>query len=155
MFRSRRCSNLSLLVVCLLVFLPALAASGHSQTTKTKEKSCGDYDTQAQMNECAARQANEADAALNAVYRELLNKLKDNKTATAKIVAAQNAWVTFRDAELAADWPVGKDENPNAHYGSVHPFCFYEELASMTLERVRKLRAYLHPEEGDVCAYGP
>jgi uncharacterized protein YecT (DUF1311 family) len=39
-----------------------------------------------------------------------------------KVVAAEKAWIAFRDAELAAEWPVPEGENPNALYGSVHPF---------------------------------
>jgi uncharacterized protein YecT (DUF1311 family) len=92
------------------------------------EKPCGDYGTQSEMNDCAAREAHEADEALNATYKQLLVRLRDDKTATARVVAAEKAWVIFRDAELAADWPVADGENPNLLYGSVHPFCYYNEL---------------------------
>jgi uncharacterized protein YecT (DUF1311 family) len=145
------------LCLCILLILFGLTSWGLAQTNKASKKPCGsgEHDTQLEMNECAAREAKEADRTLNATFQKLLNKLKDDKVATAKVVAAENAWIAFRDAELAADWPVDERENPNARYGSVHPFCYYEELASMTRERVRKLRMYMLHEEGDVCAYGP
>jgi uncharacterized protein YecT (DUF1311 family) len=106
------------------------------------------------MNDCAAREAKKADEALNATYRELLSKIKQNKTATEKVVAAERSWIVFRDAELAAKWPVPEGENPNMLYGSVHPLCYYNEYAVMTRERVKTLNELMRNEEGDVCSSG-
>lgn len=133
-------------------FVLGLAAVSHSQTTKVPEKACGDFDTQAEMNDCAAQRAQEADAELDRVYRALLDKIKDDKTAEAKMIAAEKAWIAFRDAELAAEWPVAAGEDPNVTYGSVHPFCYYTERAAMTTQRVETLRQMMHHEEGDVCS---
>lgn len=126
----------------------------HAQGEKTPIENCGDLATQRDMNDCAAAEAHKADVALNAAYRELLSKLKDNKTATEKVVAAQRAWIVFRDAELGAEWPVGKGENPNLLYGSVHPLCYYNELARMTRERAKTLKSLMTSQEGDVCSSG-
>jgi len=117
------------------------------------EKPCGDYGTQSELNDCAAREAHEADEALNATYKQLLVRLQDDKTATARVVAAEKAWVIFRDAELAADWPAADGENPNLLYGSVHPFCYYNELAALTSARSKTLSDRMrHEQEGDVCS---
>jgi uncharacterized protein YecT (DUF1311 family) len=124
-----------------------------ARAAKMPEKQCGDYGTQSEMNDCAAREAHKADEALNSTYRDLLGKLKSDKTATARMVAAEKAWIAFRDAELAADWPVADGENPNLLYGSVHPFCYYNELTALTLERLKTLSNRMkHEEEGDVCS---
>jgi uncharacterized protein YecT (DUF1311 family) len=106
------------------------------------------------MNDCAAAEAKRADAALNATYRDLLNKVKENRTASQKVVTAEKAWIVFRDAELAAEWPVAEGENPNFLYGSVHPLCYFNELATMTWERVKTLKNLMRNEEGDVCSSG-
>jgi len=125
----------------------------YAQSANASEKQCGDYLTQTEMNECAAMQAHKADEALNSTYRTLLSKLKGDKTATARVVAAEKAWIVFRDAELAADWPIADGENPNVLYGSIHPFCYYHELARLTLERLKTLSDRMrHEEEGDVCS---
>jgi uncharacterized protein YecT (DUF1311 family) len=136
------------------IFLFGSVSPSHAQGVKTPIEICGNLHAQSDMNECAAMEANKADAALNATYRELLSKVRENKTATDKVVAAEKAWIVFRDAELAAEWPVSKGENHNALYGSVHPLCYYNELAAMTWERVKALKELMRNEEGDVCSSG-
>ncbi len=106
------------------------------------------------MNDCAAKEAKKADAALNVTYQRLVSQIKDNKTALEKLVTAEKAWIVFRDAELAAEWPVPEGESPNLLYGSVHPFCYSNEFTSMTLRRVTTLKELMAREEGDVCASG-
>lgn len=139
-----------LAVLCLMATLGAT----HAQDDKTPIETCGNLHTQAEMNDCAATEAKKADDALNVAYRKLLSKVKQNKTATEKLIAAEKAWVAFRDAELAAEWPVAEGENPNLLYGSVHPLCYYNELATMTWQRVKTLRDLMRNEEGDVCSSG-
>ena len=80
---------------------------------QSQSKPCGESGTQAEMNQCAAREAKAADQHLNAVYRAMLSKLKSNKIATQKLIAAQRAWIAFRDADLGAMWPIESGENPN------------------------------------------
>lgn len=142
---------------CLLSWLIVLGllavSSGNAQSTAKKHKPCGDYGTQSEMNQCAAEEAKSADDALNRTYREFLAKLKGDETATTRAIAAEKAWIAFRDAELASDWPVANGENPNIQYGSVHPFCYYNELAALTWDRIRVLRGRMkREEEGDVCS---
>ena len=97
-FRSSRT-----LITCLSVlFLLGCGSLIQAQTEKAPVENCGDLPTQSEMNDCAAREAKKADAALNATYRELLQKIKEDKTATEKVVIAEKAWIAFRDAELAA-----------------------------------------------------
>ncbi len=67
--------------VILLIFVHVNFS--YAQAAKEPEKQCGDYGTQSGMNECAAREAHKAEDALNSAYRDLLNKLTGDKTATA------------------------------------------------------------------------
>ena len=136
--------------MCLLGYV---IVSNAQDEEKVIER-CGNLHTQAEMNDCAASEARKADVALNATYQELLSRVRENKTDREKVVAAEKAWVIFRDAELAAEWPVAEGENPNILYGSVHPFCYSLELATMTWDRVKTLKDLMQNEEGDVCGSG-
>ena len=139
----------------ILVALSLLGSAclSDAQLDKVAIESCGNLHTQSEMNDCAAREAHKADDALNSTYQEVLGKLKSDKTATARMVAAEKAWIAFRNAELAADWPVADGANPNLLYGSVHPFCYYNERTALTLERLKTLSDRMrHKEEGDVCS---
>lgn len=114
----------------ILVALSLLGSAclSYAQLDQATLESCGSLHTQSEMNDCAAREAHKADDALNSAHQEVLGRLKSDKTATARMVAAEKAWIAFRDAELAADWPVADGANPNLSYGSVHPFCYYNAL---------------------------
>jgi hypothetical protein len=37
-------------------------------------------------------------------------------------------------------------------YGSAYPMCRCADLALLTTQRIEQLQAWLHAEEGDVCA---
>ena len=139
----------------ILVALSLLGSACLSvaQLDRAAVESCGSLHTQSEMNDCAASEAHKADDALNSTYQEVLGRLKSDKTATARIVAAEKAWIAFRDAELAADWPMADGANPNLLYGSVHPFCYYNTRTALTLERLKTLSDRMkHEEEGDVCS---
>jgi len=118
---------------------------------QSKSRPCGESGTQAEMNQCAAMEAKAADRHLNEVYRAMLSKLKSNKIATQKLIAAQRAWIAFRDADLGAMWPIESGENPNQLYGSVHPFCYYLALTEITEQRTKELQQRSVHLEGDVC----
>lgn len=139
----------------ILVALSLLGSAclSDAQLDQAAVESCGSLHTQSEINDCAAREARKADDVLNSTYQEVLGKLKSDKTATARMVAAEKAWIAFRDAELAADYPVADGANPNLLYGSVHPFCYYNTRTALTLERLKTLRDRMkHEEEGDVCS---
>ncbi|QRN55773.1 DUF1311 domain-containing protein [Dyella caseinilytica] len=110
--------------------------------------------SQGAMNECASNSYGAADKELNQVYQQVLRKYAKDTVFVAKLKAAQKAWLTFRDAELAARFP----DSDITNYGSVYPMCVNNELEAMTRKRTEELRAWLKgTEEGDVCAgsYSP
>ena len=140
-------------MIIVALSLLGSACLSDAQSVKAAIEDCGNLHTQSEMNDCAAGEAHRAEDALNSTYREVLGKLKSDKTATTRMVAAEKAWIAFRDAELAADWPVADGENPNLLCGSVHPFCYYNKRTALTLERLKTLSDRIkHEEEGDVCS---
>jgi len=68
------------------------------------------------MTVCASAEAKRVDDELNRVYKLLLSKVRGNPVATAKIRAAQRAWVAYRDTYIEAMYPA-KDKQ--AEYGSM------------------------------------
>jgi uncharacterized protein YecT (DUF1311 family) len=65
---------------------------------------CANAPDQASMNECMTKSYKKADEELNALYERIAGRLKggsDTAKARAALVAAQRAWIAFRDAEYA------------------------------------------------------
>ena len=136
---------MSRLPLLLLALLPVAASAA------TPDKACSDSRTQLDLNECAAQEAESADAELNAVYRQVMQKLQGQSVAIDKLRAAQRLWIPLRDADIAARYPVGKDENPRVLYGSMYPMLYSANKAELTRQRTRWLRAtFLDRAEGEL-----
>jgi uncharacterized protein YecT (DUF1311 family) len=76
---------------------PALAAS---VTTAGAPPACAESArTQPEMTACARTDATAADRRLSAAYRELLRYVEGSDRR--RLVAAQRAWLAFRDADCA------------------------------------------------------
>ncbi|MCD9087756.1 lysozyme inhibitor LprI family protein [Stenotrophomonas sp. SY1] len=136
---------MSRLPLLLLALLP-LAASAASPG-----KACDNARTQLEINECAAQEASAADAELNAVYRQVMQQLQGQPVAVEKLRAAQRLWIPLRDADIAARYPVGKDENPRVLYGSMYPMLYSAAKADLTRQRTQWLRAtFIDRAEGDL-----
>jgi uncharacterized protein YecT (DUF1311 family) len=134
---------LSVIVFCLLVTVPRLVA----QNSSPKPPDCLDTaQTQSELNECAGGKATQADQKLNEAYQALLKKYADKAAFIARLLKAQRAWVTFRDAQLEMKFPPGEEA------GSVEPMCYALYKAELTEQRSNELRQWLTGiEEGDVC----
>lgn len=141
----RKCNAFACFAV-LYLCLPCLAQKRHWS------RPCGDYDTQSEMNQCAQDKATAADTKLNEAYAELLAKLKDDAFTRSKVVAAEKAWIAYRDADLAASWPLRPKEDPLLTYGSAHPLCYYTALAEITNQRTSVIQEWMTPREGDICS---
>jgi uncharacterized protein YecT (DUF1311 family) len=101
------------------------------------EDPCPGSHTQAELNGCAARARDRADAELNKVYRELL---KDTGTTErAKLRAAQLAWIKFRDAQC--DY-----ESIGNKGGSIYPMVYGFCLAKVTTARTLHLQEILREQ---------
>jgi uncharacterized protein YecT (DUF1311 family) len=141
-----------LTVISVLIAIISLA-SPTPQSTLTPphgDSHCWDRAmTQFAMDVCASKNAHDADAAMNVVYEQLLKRAPDAE-ARKKLESAQNAWLAYRKAELAAKYPA----DDKMKYGTVYPMCFDLDIVTMTNARTAELKELLVTREGNVCAGG-
>jgi uncharacterized protein YecT (DUF1311 family) len=135
--------------VVMLVFVVLTFSVGQSKKNAAKQSCWHTAKTQAELNECAATDAQKADAELNRIYSALLQKLKNDPTALESLKESERQWLKYRDAQVKALHPHPEEE------GSVHPMCMSSEIAELTTQRIKALQSMMHPVEGDVCAYIP
>ncbi len=106
-------------------------AAQATQEGGQEEDPCPGARTQQDLNRCASRAFQRADAELNELYQQLM---KDAGAAEkAKLRAAQVAWLKFRDAhcEYEAFGNTG---------GSIYPMVYSFCLAEVTGERSKQFR---------------
>lgn len=107
-----------------------------------QEPNCADPQTQADMNQCAARSAREADADLNLIYPQVVayyeqaDRDSESKEGVKRLRAAQRAWIAFRDAQCAVD-------GYEALGGSMESMLVSGCVAEMTKRRANELRSLL------------
>lgn len=132
----RICRSL-LFVACIFGCADALA-----QTTPPPKTPCKqDAQTQVELNNCARRAFEEADAEMNRVYRLYLKDLSgDDAKAREKVRAAQLAWLKYRDAHCLVEAMINEG-------GSIYPLVYSGCLASVTAERTRRMKDSLVESE--------
>lgn len=109
---------------------------------------CNHDGNQMEMNQCAADDYAAADKKLNATWKKLMEKFKNDKTAIAKLKAAQKAWIAFRDAEVDAMFACDEGD-VSVCWGSMYPMLFNGELQSMTETRTERLQKYIDQGLGE------
>jgi len=123
--------------------LCALAFILLSPTAIAEKYDCGDPLTQAAMNACASEIAKKSDAELNALYKQVEQRLEGEKKA--RLVAAQRSWIAFRNAEC-------KFMTSGADGGSIYPMVSNQCFDGLTKKRIEDLKAYLNcPEADSAC----
>lgn len=138
-------------IVTALAAALVLAASAHAQPqpqTQPQLIKCGNASTQTDLNLCADQDYRKSDAQLNAAYKSVTARLKDDQTTLAKLQSAQKAWLFFRDAECAFS-------SGGTTGGSAYPMVLSQCLDKLTQTRTKELRAYLKCEEGDMSCPVP
>jgi uncharacterized protein YecT (DUF1311 family) len=120
---------------CLLSLALLLPSAAHAAP------SCDQAANQAALDQCVGQAYKRSDAELNKVYTAVMGRLKDDQGLSRKLVAAQRAWVAFRDAECG--FQAAATEG-----GSVHSMAVAMCLDDRTRARTNTLRAYLKCEEG-------
>ncbi|GGD92993.1 hypothetical protein GCM10011390_09660 [Aureimonas endophytica] len=138
--RPHRRFTLGAAVLALLV-----AASGGAPAA---EAACGAKATQSDLDACAGAELKRADADLNARYAELVARLGDDQKVKTKLVAAQRAWIGFRDAECAL-------RAAGVEGGSAQPMVVADCRAELTRKRADDLARLLSCEEGDLSCPVP
>ncbi|MBD2456287.1 lysozyme inhibitor LprI family protein [Nostoc sp. FACHB-87] len=127
----------SILTVIGLSANTVVQANTQTQPTKTylaQKPNCNDPQTQLEINICSQLSYQNADKKLNQVYKQLLPKL--SKTRQQKLIAAQLAWIKFRDASC-------EFERSAYEGGSIAPAIYAGCLEEATKQRTQQLREYL------------
>lgn len=97
---------------------------------------CGDKPNQTAMTMCQKAVADQADAEMNRAWTPLYAKMKlrdrDEPDYAAALLAAQRAWLAFRDAEC-------RIESYEWRGGSMQPFTANQCRAAVTRTRTRQL----------------
>jgi uncharacterized protein YecT (DUF1311 family) len=123
---------LSSIILCL--FAASNVAAQNPQTPNP----CEDAQTTVEMRDCAGRDYKQADAELNALYKQLMATLSD-KEHQASLRSAQQAWLKYRDANCEFD----AFENRG---GTIYPVVYTSCLATMTTARTKELREQTEQE---------
>lgn len=108
-------------------------------------QNCADPQTQTDMNICSYQAFQKADAALNAVYKELMGKI--SPSGQASLHKAEKSWIAYRDDQCAF-------ETLGTVGGSINPLAVNQCDTALTVAQTKRLTAQLHCEEGDVSCGG-
>ena len=123
------------LVIATIVFLGSFPC--HSQES-AQYRACMDKAVaQMSMNSCANAEYTRADSEMNGVYQRLLSMAEKVPGATAKIKAAERAWILYRDAYMEALYTA---EDKQLAYGSIYPMEYAEFQTALTREHTKALR---------------
>lgn len=106
-------------------------------------QNCDDPQTQSEMNACAGQMLEEADAALNATYAEVRERLQYDEEGRDLLVKAQRAWIAYRDAECEM-------RSMGVAGGSIYPTIHAGCLTDLTEQRTADFNAMLQCPEGDL-----
>ena len=109
---------------------------------------CTHATSQMAMNVCADQAYRKTDAELNAVYKQINDRLKDDKETIKLLVSAQKAWLAFRDAECTFSTSASAQ-------GSVYSMLVAQCRDGLTSKRIDELKTYLRCEEGDMSCPVP
>lgn len=106
---------------------------------------CGEAETQVEMNWCAGQDFQEADLLLNAQWARTVEAMhrRDGEEADAphfaSLLAAQRAWIAFRDAHCASEGLLYRG-------GSIAPLVVSTCKTDLTRQRIMQLQRLENPE---------
>jgi uncharacterized protein YecT (DUF1311 family) len=129
---------MKLSVLLSSIILCFLAASNAAAQNPQSPDPCADPQSTVEMRDCAGKEYKQADAELNAVYKELMATLSD-KEHQASLRSAQQAWLKYRDANCEFD----AFENRG---GTIYPVVYTSCLTAMTRARTKELREQMEQE---------
>jgi uncharacterized protein YecT (DUF1311 family) len=93
------------------------------------------------MERCYGNAYQQSDAELNALYRQIEGRLKDDRDTMNLLVSAQRAWLTFRDGECGFS-------TSSVIGGTLYPMIYTICLDRLTKKRIKDFKTYLNCEEG-------
>lgn len=100
------------------------------------------------INHCASLKLQEMDKQLAGLYQELLAAMPDQLD-RARLQAAENAWLHYREAQCAFEAPSGRQ-------GSLSSLMYTSCARDLTEMRINQLRRYLEcrvRQEPDACRH--
>ncbi|MBH1964232.1 MAG: DUF1311 domain-containing protein [Comamonadaceae bacterium] len=86
---------------CLMFLLAALVAALPCAAQAADDPCFEKAQTQAQLNACATDGLKRADNELNSLFKQMTDRLGNDKKARQLLVDAQRKWISFRDAECS------------------------------------------------------
>jgi uncharacterized protein YecT (DUF1311 family) len=95
--------------------------------------------SQADLDQQAQDQYDKADKELNVTYKKLMALLDDQ--GKQKLVAAERAWVAYRDAQ--ADF----DADAQARGGTMEPEAYSLSALDLTQQRIKELQKIIKDDE--------
>lgn len=101
--------------------LTFLVLAGGMPVARAGADDCSNPSDQATMNVRADQAYKRSDAALNELYKQIMNRLKGDADTARLLVAAQRAWIAFRNAECTF-------ATSEVRQGSVYP-CLSRTIA--------------------------
>lgn len=119
-----------------------------AQVSSVNADDCENAETQVMMNECANEAFKKSDSELNAIYKQINQRLKGDGDKTKMLIAAQREWVAYRDAEC-------KFSASGVSGGSVYPSVYAGCLDNLTKARIGDLKNYAACREGDLSCPVP
>jgi uncharacterized protein YecT (DUF1311 family) len=108
-------------------------------------QNCTDPQTQMDLNLCAYKDFQAADAALNATYKEVMAKV--SPAGQASLRKAEKSWIAYRDDQCAF-------ETLGTVNGTINAMFVNECDTELTIAQTKRLAAQLHCQEGDASCGG-
>jgi len=132
-------TRLAAVVALALITLPCFA-----QSSDPLQRCLDTAIPQSAINRCFSEEVGRVEAELKDVYQKLLSVLAQDANATAKVTAAEKAWVVYRDAYIEAMWPA---ENKQ-FYGTIFPANQRGLRATLTRQHIEDLKELLKEHTG-------
>jgi uncharacterized protein YecT (DUF1311 family) len=99
---------------------------------------CKNAVTTPDINECAAAGQKQIEAKLNQTYQGVLKSLDDDKETKKALVAAQRAWVKFREADCKAVYQ-------RSSGGTIRTVMYIGCMQNRAETRIKELEDYTQP----------
>jgi uncharacterized protein YecT (DUF1311 family) len=97
--------------------------------------------TQAEMNEFAARDFKENEIKMNKIFEEIILGLEARVELKQSLEKAQEAWLKYREIQAKANSETYKG-------GSIYPLVYYTNMSKLTISRINELDKIAHRQEG-------
>jgi uncharacterized protein YecT (DUF1311 family) len=117
--------------IIVVVLLPPISPHRGAEQTDKINSGCESATTTAEMRACENTRYEKADRDLNAVYKQLMSQLDENRQD--KLRTAQRAWLQFREAN--ADFAASLAEG-----GTLAPLLKISAIVEMTEARTSELK---------------